>query len=157
MIQIFPGAAFWRTPASIRVNAVNCCGVMGNGIAGEFRHRYPLMFKDYVRVCHRRELIPGMIWQYHSDDGEIWNAATKDHWKEKSEYEWIELCLDEIAQLLRFYATSKRIALPALGCGFGGLEWEKVSDLVENKLGGSKHQVMLFAPLDKNFPQLSLA
>lgn len=157
MIQTLPGSAFWRTPASIRVNAVNCHGIMGKGIAAEFRHRYPAMFKAYAAACRNRELIPGMIWQYHSDDGEIWNATTKDHWKEKSEFEWIELCVNEIAQLLRFYAHSKRIAIPALGCGLGGLEWEKVSDLLQKQLGGSHHQVMLFAPIEEKFPKLSIA
>lgn len=157
MIQILPGSAFWRTPTSIRVNAVNCHGVMGRGIALEFAKRYPAMFKNYVAVCQNHELIPGMVWQHQTEDGEIWNAATKDHWKEKSEYEWIGLCLDEIAQLLRFYGTSKRIAIPALGCGLGGLEWQKVSDLVGDKLDGTRHQVMLFAPLNQKFSKLSIA
>jgi len=82
------------------VNTVNCVGVMGKGIALEFRRRYPKMFKEYQRFCKRGELKPGQILPYRKETPWILNFAIKNHWRNPSKIEWIEICLEKFVKII---------------------------------------------------------
>lgn len=115
------------------VNTVNCVGVMGKGIALQFKQRWPLNFKAYAAACERDEVKPGKMFIY---DLGVWakprfiiNFPTKVHWRGDSEIEYVETGLrDLVLQVKRL--EIKSIALPPLGCGNGGLNWNVVKQLV---------------------------
>jgi O-acetyl-ADP-ribose deacetylase (regulator of RNase III) len=115
------------------VNTVNCVGVMGKGIALQFKQRWPQNFKAYEAACERKEIRPGKMFIY--DLGEwakprfIINFPTKVDWKKPSKIEYIESGLrDLVSQVERL--GIKSIALPPLGCGNGGLDWQTVKALI---------------------------
>lgn len=111
------------------VNPVNCVGVMGAGLARQFRLKYPEMFRDYAKTCMTNTLRPGTMHVFTISNKDnpkfIINFPTKLHWKDPSEESYITDGL--IA--LRAEIVSKglqSIAIPRLGCGYGGLEWSFV-------------------------------
>lgn len=116
------------------VNAVNCVGVMGAGLALEFQLRFPDMEKDYVQRCNQKKVAVGRPYLYKDYSNPlILNFPTKTHWKYPSKIEWIEQGLEYFsANYQRGGITS--IAFPKLGCSNGGLEWEIVSPLMEKYL-----------------------
>jgi len=116
------------------VNTVNCMGVMGRGIALQFRKAFPENFKAYKSACDKKQLHPGMMFFYdlnrYQNPRYIINFPTKKHWKGKSNIEDIETGLEALVQ-----EVSKRnirsIAIPPLGCGLGGLDWTQVEQIIE--------------------------
>ncbi len=111
------------------VNTVNCVGYMGKGIALQFKKAFPDNFKLYERACKAHDVYPGKMFIY--DTGNIWNPRyiinfpTKRHWRGKSKIEDIEKGLKALIQdVRRLNITS--VAVPPLGCGLGGLEWDTV-------------------------------
>jgi O-acetyl-ADP-ribose deacetylase (regulator of RNase III) len=128
------------------VNTVNCVGVMGKGLAAQFKKAYPLMYRDYYKFCTEKRLSPGGLHFYQDDKKIIINFATKDHYRNKSEYEWIEAGLAKLAdEILDRQITS--IAVPPLGCGLGGLEWGKVQLMLVNWYKLLKNvEVEIYAP-----------
>lgn len=144
MIEFVQGDLFEHA-AEIRVNAVNCRGVMGAGIALAFRKRHPEMYKAYRQTCREGALRPGKLHVWRSGGDWIINFPTKRDWKDPSSYEDIEAGLDA----LREYLADKKgvsVALPALGCGRGGLDWATVSALVREKLEGLEARIYVFEP-----------
>jgi len=149
MIKFTSGDMF-ETNADIRINTVNCVGVMGAGVALAFKNKYPDMYKDYQRECKKEKVKPGKmhIWKNLTGDWII-NFPTKDHWRKPSRYEDIETGL--IA--LRTYLLDKgpiHITLPALGCGNGGLDWNRVKRMIEEHLGNLDANIDVFEPLDSH-------
>jgi O-acetyl-ADP-ribose deacetylase (regulator of RNase III) len=139
------------------VNTVNCVGVMGKGIALQFKQRWPQNFKVYAAACHRKLLKPGAMFIH--DLGEwakprfIINFPTKVHWRGDSKIEYIEKGLDDLVLQVRRLGI-KSIALPPLGCGNGGLDWDTVRGLVFNAFKDvSDIQVDLFEPKGAPPPQ----
>lgn len=111
------------------VNPVNCVGVMGAGLALQFKKKYPAMFKDYAFKCDSGHLKIGSVHVYNLCSREfprlIINFPTKKHWQDQSKIEYIELGLAAlIADVIWFKLQS--IAIPPLGCGLGGLDWKYV-------------------------------
>lgn len=127
----FKTGDMFESEAQAICNAVNCVGVMGAGLAAAFARRYPDMNEDYKRACEAKTLVPGGIHVYSLDlDQYIFNVATKDHWMQDSQYQWIVDGLKNIAtQAEKLGITS--VAVPALGCGLGGLDWSRVKKIVE--------------------------
>ena len=130
------------TPADIRVVAVNCVGVMGAGIALQVKEACPEFFAVYKRACDRGDARPGTI--VCEEAGWV-GIATKDDWRDPSCLEWVDSGLAALRELLssRDVAT---VAVPALGCGCGGLAWEDVSPRVRKYLEGLKACVLSFLP-----------
>ena len=132
------------------VNTVNCVGVMGKGIALQFKHRWPQNFKAYASACKREQVRPGKMFIY--DLGQwatprfIINFPTKMHWRGDSKIEYIEQGLrDLVLQVERL--RIKSISLPPLGCGNGGLDWQAVKRLVFGAFKDHPQiQVELFEP-----------
>jgi len=132
--------------AQALVNAVNCVGVMGKGVALEFKKAYPAMFEDYAERCARGQVRLGEPYLYRDVSGAmIVNFPTKDHWRSASRLADIERGLDYfVAHAVEWKIRS--VAFPALGCGNGGLEWREVKPLICRKLFGCDFDVEVYAP-----------
>jgi O-acetyl-ADP-ribose deacetylase (regulator of RNase III) len=124
-------------PSQAYVNTVNTVGVMGKGIALQFKEAFPLNYKVYVAACKRKEVQPGklLVVRENTLHGEkiIINFPTKTVWYSKSKYEYIEEGLQDLVRVIKEYSI-RSIAIPPLGCGNGGLKWEKVRKLLEERL-----------------------
>lgn len=111
------------------VNAVNCVGVMGRGIALQFKNAFPENYELYRRACERAELRPGAMFSYQTryfgNPKYIINFPTKRHWKAKSRTEDIDSGLKALVAEVRKRGI-RSIAIPPLGCGLGGLNWDEV-------------------------------
>ena len=141
---------FFDFDADIRVNTVNCVGVMGAGVALAFKNKYPEMFKEYVRQCKEKEIAPGKpsVWKQgdmFSKGLEIINFPTKNHWRNPSEYEYVENGLIWLSKYLED-KQGLTITLPALGCGHGGLDWRRVKRLIIKYLEGKSNRILVFEP-----------
>ena len=136
--------------ADALVNTVNTVGVMGKGIALQFKQRWPQNFKAYEGACKRHEVKPGRMLVYDLGEWEeprfIVNFPTKKHWRGDSKLEYIEDGLrDLVKQVKRLKIGS--IALPPLGCGSGGLDWDVVRPLIVSAFENMPEvQVAIFEP-----------
>jgi O-acetyl-ADP-ribose deacetylase (regulator of RNase III) len=135
-------------PAVALVNTVNLVGVMGKGIALQFKQAFPHNFEVYRKACREWELEIGKILAVTDrnlllGDKLILNFLTKTHWRLPSEYEYVDRGL--IA--LREYIIAHRIpslAVPALGCGNGGLDWKVVRPMIEQQLSGVESDILVY-------------
>ena len=125
--------SIFSTKAQALVNTVNCVGVMGKGIALEFRRRYPKMFKEYQHICKKGELQPGQILPYRDGETGILNFAIKNDWKRPSKVEWIESCLTEFVSSYRDMDI-KSAAFPWMGAMNGGISIETIKKIMRNYL-----------------------
>jgi O-acetyl-ADP-ribose deacetylase (regulator of RNase III) len=145
MIQFTRGDML-AVPADIRVNSVNCRGVMGTGVALAFKRRYPEMFRDYQRACRDGIVRPGAlhVWKNLTGDWVI-NFPTKRDWREPSRYEDIHAGLQALRRYLQEQGRVS-VALPALGCGHGGLDWGRVSSMIKEELNELDAVILVFEP-----------
>ncbi len=130
----FTRGDIFASGADVLVNAVNCVGVMGAGLAAAFRQRFPEVNEDYVRYCQAGKLKPGEIHLSVLKDVTVFNVATKDHYIHDSRYEWLEAALKNVAKHAREIGV-KTVAMPALGCGLGGLDWNVFKKMIEDNAG----------------------
>ena len=115
------------------VNTVTCVGIMGKGIALEFRYRYPDMFKAYEILCKEEKIKPGLLFLWEESKPWILNFPTKNHWKDPSKIDYIKSGLEYFADnYVRLSITS--IAFPRLGTTSGGLNWKDVKQLMYEHL-----------------------
>jgi O-acetyl-ADP-ribose deacetylase (regulator of RNase III) len=139
------------------VNTVNCVGVMGKGIALQFKQRWPQNFKAYADACKHKLIKPGKVFIHDmgqwAEPRYVVNFPTKVHWRDDSKVEYIESGLrDLIAQAKRL--GIKSVALPPLGCGNGGLEWSRVKRAIVDAFKDHPDiDVHLFEPKGAPRPQ----
>lgn len=146
MIEVKTGDLL-ESQAQTLVNTVNCVGVMGKGIALEFRERYPEMFKDYAERCARGEVKLGEPYLVRQLFGPwILNFPTKEHWRSVSRIEDIVAGLDYLENHYAEWGIVS-IAMPPLGCGNGKLEWSEVGPILYQRLQRMSVPAELFAPL----------
>ena len=153
-IQFKKGDMF-SEPVEALVNTVNCVGVMGKGVALEFKNRWPANFKAYKKLCDAKKLSPGQMFVFDTQglfasDGPKYlvNFPTKAHWRAKSKISYVEDGLDALAEAIRAHGI-KSIAIPPLGCGNGGLDWAQVRPLIMSKLAGLEAvDIVVFTPMD---------
>lgn len=115
------------------VNTVNCVGVMGKGIALEYRLRYPDMFAEYESICNQKLLKPGQILPYRKSKPWILNFAIKDDWKQPSKAQWIESTLQKFCSNYREMGISS-VAFPLMGAMNGGIPVELIWTLTREYL-----------------------
>ncbi len=124
--------------AEALINTVNCVGVMGKGIALQFKERFPDNFRAYYKACKAKEVQLGKMFVYETQSLTgpyfIINFPTKGHWRSGSRLCDVEAGLDNLLEVIKKYKISS-IAIPPLGCGLGGLDWPAVKGLIESKLG----------------------
>ena len=132
------------------INTVNCVGVMGRGIALQFKKAFPENFKAYAAACKREEVQPGRMFIYDmgglTNPRYIVNFPTKRHWRGKSRMEDIESGLKALASEIR-ERNIHSIAIPPLGSGLGGLEWPEVRQRIEQALADMGDvRIIVFEP-----------
>jgi O-acetyl-ADP-ribose deacetylase (regulator of RNase III) len=127
-----------RADVQALVNTVNCVGIMGRGIALQFKNDFPENFKAYEAACAREEVQPGKMFVYETrtltNPKFIINFPTKRHWRGKSRMEDIESGLKALVQEIRD-RNIRSIAIPPLGSGLGGLNWADVRPRIVEALG----------------------
>ena len=141
------------------VNTVNTVGVMGKGIALEFKTRFPANFKAYERACDLGEVRLGEVFVFDrapqhqpqffqpERSGPRWilNFPTKGHWRSSSRMADVEAGLADLRRVIEELGVSS-IAIPALGCGNGGLDWSDVRPRIKSALDGMGITVLLYPP-----------
>ncbi|MCF6219073.1 MAG: macro domain-containing protein [Gammaproteobacteria bacterium] len=132
------------------INTVNCVGVMGRGIALQFKKAFPENFKAYAAACKREEVRPGRMFIYDmgglTNPRYIINFPTKRHWRGKSRMEDIEAGLKALVVEIR-ERSIQSIAIPPLGSGLGGLEWTEVRQCIEQSLSDMDDmRIIVFEP-----------
>lgn len=136
MIEYKTGDIFAENAEAI-VNNVNCVGVMGRGIALQFKSRFPENFRAYANACKRNEVQPGRMFVFKTGEPTnpryIVNFPTKRHWQDKSRIEDIESGLKSLVEEIIDRNISS-IAIPPLGAGLGGLNWDDVAPRIETEL-----------------------
>lgn len=129
-------------PVAAYVNAVNCVGVMGKGIALAFKQHYPAMFDAYAAACARGEVAIGRMFVVEN----VINFPTKQHWRAPSQLAFVRAGLPALVEELRTRGFAS-VAVPALGCGAGGLAWSEVEPLIRAAFVPLPEvRVLLFAP-----------
>ncbi len=145
MVTVIVGDLF-ESDAQTLVNTVNCVGVMGKGIALEFKKRFPGMFKEYVVLCEKGKIALGRPYLHKSTIPPwILNFPTKDHWKSVSKLKDIIKGLDYLKQHYKEWGITS-LAVPPLGTGYGQLEWAIVGPTLYRKLDQLDIPVELYAP-----------
>ena len=139
-----------KADAEALVNTVNCVGVMGRGIALQFRKAFPENFKAYKSTCDKKRLHPGMMFvcdlNHFQNPRYIVNFPTKRHWKGKSKIEDIESGLEALVEEVN-KRNIRSIAIPPLGCGLGGLSWNQVKPMIQKAFGALPDvHVFLYEP-----------
>lgn len=146
----FTSGDILRADAEAIVNTVNCVGVMGRGIALQFKKAWPENFKAYARACKQKEVQPGIM--FITETGQLTNPKyiinfpTKRHWRGASKIEDVELGLSALVHDIKAKGI-KSIAIPPLGSGLGGLDWADVRLLIEAALGDIDDvEVLVYEP-----------
>lgn len=149
MIEFKTGDIF-AEDAEALVNTVNCVGVMGRGVALQFKRAFPKNFKAYAARCKRNEIQPGKVFVFETDEmfspRFIINFPTKRHWRDMSRIEDIESGLGSLVDEIRSCAIQS-VAIPPLGCGLGGLNWIDVRSRIQEALNGlDEVRIIIFEP-----------
>lgn len=167
MIELCSGSMF-DVGADVLICPVNCVGVMGKGLALEFKKRFPEYAADYALGCRHGSIIPGALrsftlvsTKHRAHPKVILSFPTKDHWRRPSNLEWIVAGMNYLVRGINAigisqYASSYPggIAIPALGCGLGGLPWPQVEFILHDTFsddskfgqGPGKTRIMVFPP-----------
>ena len=132
------------------VNTVNCVGIMGRGIALQFKKTYPDNFKSYQAACKRQEVLPGQMFVYDTEQltypRYIINFPTKRHWRGKTRMDDIESGLVSLVEVIKA-KNIRSIAIPPLGCGLGGLDWEEVKPCITSAMDALENvRVIVYEP-----------
>lgn len=139
MVKYLNEGNLFKSNADALVNPVNCKGVMGKGIALQYKSKYPECFVLYKKACDKNILKPGKLLfvrinkqadLFIKNNNYIILFPTKNHWIGKSKIKWIEDGLKYLKQNYKKYYL-KSIAMPQIGCGLGGLKWEEVKQIIE--------------------------
>lgn len=123
-----------ESQAEALVNTVNTVGVMGKGVALQFKRAFPDNYRAYAKACKQDEVEVGKVFVFDRHTLEnpryIVNFPTKQHWRGRSKIEYIQTGLEDLVRQVRDLQI-RSIALPPLGCGNGGLDWDEVRALIE--------------------------
>ena len=142
MLTYLKGDIF-SSPAQVLVNTVNTVGVMGKGVALEYKNRYPEMFRYYQGLCDEGKFGVGNLALWKSEDKWILLFPTKKHWRNPSQMEYIEAGLKKF--VASYYKMGiESIAFPRLGCGNGQLRWEDVQPVMEKYLSDLPIQIFVY-------------
>lgn len=142
-----------EAPVDALVNTVNTVGVMGKGIALMFKEAFPENFRAYEQACKRQEVNVGRMFTTENAalQGPRWliNFPTKKHWRQPSKLDWIVEGLNDLRGVIE-EKKIQSIAMPPLGCGNGGLDWNDVRPEIERALGSIPSvEIVVFEPTAK--------
>jgi O-acetyl-ADP-ribose deacetylase (regulator of RNase III) len=154
MIEFVKGDLL-KAEADALVNTVNCVGVMGKGIALQFKMAFPENFKQYYKACQSKKVRIGRMFVTKQlfRPRYIINFPTKKHWKEKSKLEYISQGLTDLKEEIKNLKI-KSIAIPPLGAGLGGLNWPDVKKLIVKELSQTDDvKIILYEPAGSPAPE----
>jgi len=153
-VDVVVGDMF-EAPAQTLVNTVNCVGVMGKGVALEFKKRFPTMYEDYVERCERDEVKLGQPYLYRNPEPpHVLNFPTKGHWRSVARLKDIIAGLEYLEAHYRDWGITS-LAVPPLGCGQGALDWHTVGPTLYERLSRLEIPVALYAPFDTPHAELT--
>jgi Predicted phosphatase homologous to the C-terminal domain of histone macroH2A1 len=133
-ITIISNGDIFKSQCEALVNPVNTKGVMGKGLALAFKNKYPAHFENYQRACQSGEMTTEKVLAYQEINGPmIICLATKADWRDSSKIEYVSAGLDDLANQIKALGI-RSVAIPKLGCGLGGLDWNKVRPLIVEKM-----------------------
>lgn len=147
VIKYLPkGTNIFSVDANVLVCPVNTKGVMGAGLAKQFAAIYPGQSRQYINACNADRIKPGDCFfsEHESYEHELAFIATKDHWKYPSQLEWVEAGVQSLAQ--QNDTRYSWIAMPAIGCGLGGLPWISVQEVLERVLSKCDFTTYIIPP-----------
>ncbi|MDO4229694.1 MAG: macro domain-containing protein [Capnocytophaga sp.] len=149
MITYLQGNIF-ESDAQVLINTVNTDGVMGKGIALQFKNNFPNNFKAYRKACKENAVQVGKMFVTEDENliyGKkiIVNFPTKTTWRKPSEYIYIEEGLKDLVKIIK-EKNIKSIAIPRLGAGNGGLDWEEVKKMIEQHLSHLDTAIYIYEP-----------
>ena len=142
MIVDRTGGDMFEDEVDVRVNAVNTKGAMGAGLAAQFRSREHAYYTDYRGKCAKGQIRPGQIDVFERGATRIVSVPTKRHWRDASRPEDVIAGIEALGRWARAHAPL-RIAIPALGCGLGGLKWSTVRPHIERVFNDAPGVVVL--------------
>ncbi len=136
--------------AEALVNTVNCVGIMGRGLALQFKKAFPENFRAYAEACEHGKVLPGRMFVFETrtltNPRFIVNFPTKRHWRNNSRIEDIDAGLVDLARAIRTHGI-RSLAVPPLGSGLGGLQWSQVLPRIEEALlGFNSLDIVIFEP-----------
>ena len=155
-IEFIKRGDIFESGADALVNPVNVVGIMGKGLALAFKKKFPVNFSEYASACHRRQFHVGEVLVINERIYKrglaipIWivNFPTKWYWKDDSKIEWIEQGLESLKEQI-LLKNIKSVAIPALGCGNGNLEWKDVKEVLKERMTPLKGvRFMIYEPQD---------
>ena len=159
-IKYIENGDLFNSQAQVLVNTVNCKGIMGKGLALQFKQRIPACFKLYKKACKNGTLKPGDVLYVELknlfEGKDVVHFATKDHWRGKSKLEWVELGLKNLKKECKIRNT-KSVAMPPVGCGLGGLQWDKVKPLIEKYFQGADLTLEVYTTATKQYGEFNAA
>lgn len=134
--------------ANVIVIPTNCVGVMGKGLALEFKNKWPKSIDPYVTNCKINLLDPGSVHFYQIREGSLykrcWAAfCTKNHWKDPSKEKWIKEGLATLYDIM-WYDGHGNVAIPKIGCGLGGLDWNIVYPMIKERFEDDEIEVRVY-------------
>lgn len=134
----------FESPAKVLVNTINTVGVMGKGVAYDFKRLFPEMFVEYRNLCERGQLKIGTLWLYKSPNKWVLNFPTKEHWRNPSHIDYIIAGLEKFVHSYSEMGIHS-IAYPPLGCGNGQLDFEtQVQPIMERYLRNLPIDVFIY-------------
>lgn len=146
MIKYIEGSNIIHSKAIALVNPVNCVGVMGAGLAKEFKNNFPSYYKAYKDACKANLIQPGRMHIYPLNgihNQYIISFPTKTHWTNKSSMGYIEEGLIALRHTIEYHHIAS-VALPKIGCGLGGLNWKNVRSAIEDHLKDSSATILVY-------------
>jgi O-acetyl-ADP-ribose deacetylase (regulator of RNase III) len=154
MVTLVEQGDLFQSEAQTITNAVNCVGVMGKGVALEFKKRFPAMYADYVRRCAEGRVRLGHPYLYRQTELPwILNFPTKGHWRDPSRLVDIVAGLEYLESHYREWGITS-LAVPALGCGLGGLEWRTTGPILIQQFARLDIPVTLYTPRTEGWSML---
>ena len=143
---IYRQGDIFQSEAQALVNPVNCQGVMGKGLALQFKKRYPNTERDYRRLCRLGQMQTGLTRFHPPEHGKIIiSFPTKQHWRHPSRPEWIAAGLQDLLAKAKAAGLTS-IALPSLGAGLGGLPWPQVKAIIQRELNNTAIRFEVYEP-----------
>ncbi len=140
---IYKNGDILKSEAQALINTVNCEGYMGKGLAYQFKQVYPEMNRDYIKACKTGKLKIGKLHYYSYGEKIIINFPTKNKWRERSLIDYIYIGLDELIKLVK-QLDIKSVAIPPLGSGNGGLNWNEVKKVIETSLQNLSNKIDIY-------------
>lgn len=155
MISFIKNGDIFQADAQALVNPVNCAGTMGNGLALAFKKMFPNNEMFYRQECYQNRLDVGIVFgcqdrRYRGAFATpVWiiNFPTKLHWKNPSQLHYIEYGVEAMKEFIAEKGLTS-VAIPALGCGKGGLDWKEVKEILKERLSPVKNvNFLIYEPV----------